>query len=109
VTNDISPAIERVQKWKTVRLLSKWKIPAFIDCHGGAPLFWDDISKLLADHARMKSEAAYERDKSPRIAALEAALSRAVDAYGKPGGPWNVPSEPGSWIDQARQALRLGR
>lgn len=24
---------------------------------------------------------------------------------GKPGGPWNVPSEPGTWIDMAKQAL----
>ena len=36
---------------------------------------------------------------------LLAALSRAVDLYGKQGGPWNVPSDPGSWIAQAKDAL----
>ena len=47
-----------------------------------------------------------------RIEALEAenrrmreALADAVEKYGKPGGPWNVPSEPGSWIVKARAAL----
>ena len=33
------------------------------------------------------------------------ALSKAVADYGKPGGPWNVPSEPGTWIDMAKKAL----
>jgi len=36
------------------------------------------------------------------IADLLAALSHAVDLYGKPGGPWNVPSDPGSWIALAK-------
>ena len=36
---------------------------------------------------------------------LAAALTEAVETYGKPGGPWNVPSEPGSWIAKARAAL----
>lgn len=34
------------------------------------------------------------------------ALSEAVERYGKPGGPWNVPSEPGSWIEKAKAALK---
>ena len=36
---------------------------------------------------------------------LLAALKRAVELYGKPGGPWNVPSEPGSWLAQATEAI----
>ena len=36
---------------------------------------------------------------------LVKALEKAVDEYGKPGGPWNVPSEPGTWISAARAAL----
>ena len=36
---------------------------------------------------------------------LLAALESAVEAYGKPGGPWNVPSDPGGWLDQARAAI----
>lgn len=37
------------------------------------------------------------------------ALSEAVELYGKPGGPWNVPSAPGSWIEKAKAALRKAR
>lgn len=32
-------------------------------------------------------------------------ISEAVDRYGKPGGPWNVPSDPGGWIARARDWL----
>ena len=37
------------------------------------------------------------------------ALKKAVEEYGKPGGPWNVPSEPGSWITLAKAALAKAR
>lgn len=37
---------------------------------------------------------------------LADALKEAVDCYGKPGGPWNVPSDPGGWLERARAALR---
>lgn len=33
------------------------------------------------------------------------ALAEAVRMYGSDGGPWNVPSHPGSWIAQARAAM----
>ena len=36
---------------------------------------------------------------------LLAALERAVELYGKGGGPWNVPGEPGSWLSEARSAI----
>lgn len=36
---------------------------------------------------------------------LYEALSKAIADYGKLGGPWNVPSEPGTWIEMAKQAL----
>ena len=35
---------------------------------------------------------------------IRAALQKAVDDYGKPGGPWNVPREPGTWIMMAKDA-----
>jgi len=41
------------------------------------------------------------------IEALTDALQKAVDQYGHPGGPWNVPSEPGTWIGEAKHALEL--
>ena len=34
------------------------------------------------------------------------ALKYAVDQYGKPGGPWNVPSDPGGWIERAKAAIK---
>lgn len=37
------------------------------------------------------------------------ALAEAVELYGKPGGPWNVPGEPGSWIAKATAALKKAR
>lgn len=33
------------------------------------------------------------------------ALREAVAQYGKPGGPWNVPSDPGGWLSRAQAAL----
>lgn len=36
---------------------------------------------------------------------LLAALKRAVELYGKPGGPWYLPCEPGSWLEDAREAI----
>lgn len=38
--------------------------------------------------------------------ALYEALRRAVDLYGHPGGPWNVPNDPGGWLHMAREALK---
>lgn len=39
------------------------------------------------------------------IDALRRALKDAVEVYGRPGGPWNVPSDPGGWLSRAREAL----
>jgi hypothetical protein len=36
---------------------------------------------------------------------LKAALQKAVNDYGKPGGAWNIPDQPGTWIAMARAAL----
>lgn len=40
---------------------------------------------------------------------LLAALEKAVADYGQPGGPWNVPSEPGTWIEMARDAIQKAK
>lgn len=34
-----------------------------------------------------------------------AVLKRAIELYGKPGGPWNVPNDPGSWLADAKEAV----
>ena len=36
---------------------------------------------------------------------MRLALAKAIRDYGQPGGPWNVPSEPGTWLHMAKQAL----
>lgn len=58
-------------------------------------------ARKLANHLleQERNEMEAERDR------LREALAEAVEKYGKPGGPWNVPGEPGSWIDKARKAL----
>lgn len=40
---------------------------------------------------------------------LLVALEKAVAMYGKPGGPWNVPSEPGTWVSEAKDAIAKAR
>jgi len=34
-------------------------------------------------------------------------LKQTIEVYGKPGGPFNDPSEPGEWISIARKTLKL--
>jgi len=40
---------------------------------------------------------------------LLAALENAIALYGKDGGPWNVPRDPGGWLDRARAAIAKAR
>lgn len=32
-------------------------------------------------------------------------IRKTVDLYGKPGGPWNDPNDPGGWLHEARSLL----
>ena len=52
----------------------------------------DDCQRLACVQAR-------------RIAEMEAVLSETVALYGKPGGPWNIPGDPGGWLERARAAI----
>lgn len=45
------------------------------------------------------------RSKLAGVDGLVYAFRKAVSDYGKPGGPWNVSSEPGDWITMAKEAL----
>ena len=40
---------------------------------------------------------------------LLAVVEEAIERYGKPGGPWNVPSDPGGWIARAQAAVAKAR
>lgn len=37
--------------------------------------------------------------------AKTAFIRKTVDLYGKAGGPWNIPSDPGGWLHEARNLL----
>ena len=54
---------------------------------------------------RCNSSEALERiDRAEkRIEVLESFIRETVELYGKPGGPWNVPSDPGSWLERAKK------
>ena len=53
------------------------------------------LGRLYAENQRLRMEKM----------AMHLALEKAVADYGQPGGPWNVPSEPGTWLHMAKQAL----
>lgn len=67
-------------------------------CHDCKRTFSERDAKIMKQAARV-AELEAERDR------LREALAEAVEKYGKPGGPWNIPGEPGSWIAKARKAL----
>jgi len=69
-------------------------------------LFWDEENQCVTD------ESMPDDNDADLIAAapdLLAALEKAVENYGEPGGPWNVPSDPGGWLDMARQAIKKAK
>lgn len=47
----------------------------------------------------------HPRNPKPKQPTSLEVLQEAVDAYGKPGGPWNVPSDPGGWLERAKAAI----
>ena len=65
-------------------------------------------SEIIADVFAYPHDARNRNANARLMAAapdLLAALQEAVTAYGKPGGPWNVPSDPGGWLERARTAI----
>lgn len=67
------------------------------------------ICSILPSLYRNKKNTSFEIMKNADLLAsapeLLAALQKAVSDYGKPGGPWNVPSEPGTWLHMAQTAI----
>jgi hypothetical protein len=66
-----------------------------------------DVAAYVAELERENAELDFLRHEGgpQSVAAMEAVLHEAVQTYGKPGGPWNVPSDPGGWIGRAKAAL----
>lgn len=72
-------------------------------------------SYVVVDHENynvcsvdVAEEYGEQRNRAELISAapeLLSALQKAVADYGRPGGPWNVPSEPGTWIYMAKKAI----
>ncbi len=55
---------------------------------------------------RLEADAITEwNTRTDHTAGLLETLQEAVTVYGKPGGPWNVPSDPGGWLDRALAAI----
>lgn len=74
----------------------------------GAPASAGKIARVFSRDGRDR----IARDNAIMIVAapqLLAALERTAEIYGKPGGPWNTPDTPGSWISQARAAIKAAK
>lgn len=72
-----------------------------------------DGIQTMSMASKMKKifESAWREDQEEEIDqrtmnALVSSLTEAVSLYGRPGGPWNVLSDPGGWIYRAKEALR---
>ena|GEM_PF-3733632 len=82
------------------------------DCPAPSNILMDDSQKLTAMYRRFEADQGRIEELRAKVlevgtenARLRAALQKAVDLYGKPGGPWNVPDETGTWIAMAKEAL----
>lgn len=38
-------------------------------------------------------------------AELTTFIKKTISLYGEPGGPWNIPSDPGGWLSEARSLV----
>ena len=70
-----------------------------------AGVAWMAAEKVDPNLEEMDRALAAARAENDRLRAI---LSDAVALYGRPGGPWNIPSDPGGWLDRARAALEQG-
>ena len=91
-----SELLAKCEKYECEIGLSKQRIAALESKSN----MYIDLAVAMASAARKVDSLEKERDR------LREALAEAVEKYGKPGGPWNIPGEPGSWIAKAREALK---
>lgn len=73
-------------------------------------------ARKIVDHTGQQIGHVENIKDQDRIASLWAAaplllasLEEAVKLYGQPGGPWSVPSDPGGWLENARNAIAQAR
>ena len=95
---------QRTKKTEIPRVTGKVSIPSW-ELTPGQGIICNKQGFLLRPN-NCDAETAWQVDAAR---AMYQALSEAVEKYGKPGGPWNVPGEPGTWIAKARAALRKAR
>ena len=68
------------------------------------------MSKKIQGNKSDRSDKSDKLNFTPEVCReMYDALSEAVEKYGKPGGPWNVPGSRGSWIEKAKKALKKAR
>lgn len=95
-----------VRSWADRGLIRSHRIP------GTARLLFlrsDVDSFMIQNELPLVGPLRHSRSSDDVQGALLVALEKAVDAYGKPGGPWNVPDEPGEWLDMAKQAIKKAK
>jgi len=69
----------------------------------------DHFAEHIGSDIWFKKEKIDSKSDNEIVSALVKALEKAVADYGKPGGPWNCPKEPGAWLAMARAALQKAR
>lgn len=78
--------------------------------HPLGPWQWDPDDRIILDREyRGVAGVCLRYEAAGRVIAaapeLLTALRDAVAAYGQPGGPWSVPTDPGGWLAKARAAI----
>ena len=64
-----------------------------------------DAENFLQSENDKAARTLFEPDTlTPKLVAF---IRETVETYGKPGGPWNIPSDPGSWLARGQELLKL--
>lgn len=101
------------EAWQLDRLIARmsdaepddYPLPVAKSIALAAGVAWMAAEKVDPNLVEMDRALAVARADADRLRAI---LSDAVALYGRPGGPWNIPSDPGGWLGRARTALEQG-
>ncbi|MFI5157696.1 MAG: hypothetical protein ACHQF4_02460 [Sphingobacteriales bacterium] len=75
-----------------------------VDNHRSVHVIYDSQQQLATVYTGVETATLMAASKE-----LLEALEKAVKDYGNEGGPWNVPSEPGTWIEMAKSAIQKAK